>query len=95
MTDRNGNQDSDTVYVRIEDLSPETFQIPPAAHMVVNYPEGAEAFLENTRVTPDGSGSNEPGQQPHRQLLVGADWPDRGTLSNATRTEPPSPRPPA
>ena len=84
MTDRNGNQDSDTVYVRIEDLSPETFQIPPAAHTVVNYPEGAEAFLENTRVTPDGSGSNEPGQRPHRQLPVGADWPDRGTLSNAT-----------
>ena len=47
------------VYVRIEDLGPETFQIPPAAHTVVNYPEGAEAFLENTRVTPDGSGSND------------------------------------
>lgn len=86
VTDRNGNQDSDTVYVRIEDLSPETFQIPPAAHTVVNYPEGAEAFLENTRVTPDGSGSNEPGQRPHCQLPVGADWPDRGTLSNATRS---------
>ena len=60
MTDRNGNQDSDTVYVRIDDLDPETFQIPPAAHAVVNYPEGAEAFLENTRVTPDGSGTGYP-----------------------------------
>ena len=66
------------MYVRIEDLGPETFQIPPAAHTVVNYPEGAEAFLENTRVIPDGSGSSEPGQRPHRQLPVGADWPDRG-----------------
>ena len=50
VTDRNGNQDSDMVYVRIEDLDPETFQIPPAAHAVVNYAEGTEAFLENTRV---------------------------------------------
>ena len=58
MTDRNGNQDSDTVYVRTEDLDPETFQIPPAAHAVVNYPEGAEAFLENT--------PGNPGRQRHR-----------------------------
>ena len=64
MTDRNGNQDSDTVYVRIEDLGPEAFQIPPATHTVVNYPEGAEAFLENTRVTPDGSGTGYPPTAP-------------------------------
>ena len=45
------------MYVRIDDLGPETFQIPPAAHAVVNYPEGAEAFLENT---------GNPGRQRHR-----------------------------
>ena len=87
MTDRNGNQDSDTVYVRIEDLSPETFQIPPAAHTVVNYPEGAEAFPENTRVTPDGSGSND---SLDNGRIVSYLWEQigltGGTLSNATRS---------
>ncbi len=33
MTDRYGNRDSDRVYLRIEDASPETFRIPPQAHI--------------------------------------------------------------
>ncbi len=67
VTDKYGNRGSDTVYLTIEDWSPE-IQIKPQADAFVTYPvdpavaaqgRETEAAREKTRVTLDGRGSND------------------------------------
>ncbi len=96
VTDRYGNRDSDTVYLTIEDASPETFRIPPQADAFVDYPvdptvaaQGRETAgaREKTRVTLDGSGSNDDLDNGRiTYLWEPLDDIGNGTLSNATRS---------
>ena len=96
VTDRYGYEGSHLVYMQIEDLSPETFRVPPQAYAVVNYPADpidtdlghvTEAARENTRVTLDGTGSSD---TLDNGRIVTYLWeqigPTGGTLTNANRS---------
>ena len=95
VTDKYGNRGSDTVYLTIEEWSPE-IQIKPQAHAVVNYPvdpavaaEGreTEAAREKTRVTLDGRGSNDDLDNGRiTYLWAPLDGIGNGRLTGATRS---------